>query len=95
MKKLDLKKNLKDLKGIDLVPNIKMNEVLAEKLSITLSENPTKMYEICKKLSKDGIIELDETDFSGLQNEVKKLKTLSNLALGQILLEFLKAKEIC
>ena len=102
--KLDLNKNIKNIKGNDIVFSKKdkegkiigeikkkLSDILCEHLVEIQSKNSVKIFEICQQLTKDGFIEIDTTDLATLEEEVKGLKTLTVLAQGQILLEFIKA----
>jgi hypothetical protein len=89
MKKLDFNFNLKNLDGTE-IQAAKANRILAEFIAGQTKGDPIKLYYWGLELYKSGVLELDKSDILSLKTMLSDTETLTVLAKGQLLEEFIK-----
>ncbi len=99
MKRIDASQALKNVDGMDikLTPDDTRLATLGKTLSVILGQcvpgdlkgmTPVKAWEISKKFSKEGVVELDKVDFAAVKdtiNEHPKLEVRISASILEIL----------
>lgn len=91
MYKIDLNRQMVDLKNepkeimIGSSLYSEMNKILAEILAMGNSSQSIKIMNVALKLYDEGVIDMDETDYSLLYEIVDKNDMLANIWKAQIL----------
>ena len=88
MKKLNLKKELRNIAGKIVFDEVgkplMLHEIVAECLPQGNSGNATKMMSICIRLVERGEVELDDSDIEFFKVAVKNCRTATDLVLAQV-----------
>jgi hypothetical protein len=85
MKKLNLNFAINDLDGIELA---RANKLLAASLMAEKNGDAVKYFDWAMTLNKEGIIEVDESDFNKIKEIVEKTEAITLIVKAQILKYF-------
>jgi hypothetical protein len=89
--KIDLQKPLLELDGSDSKGD-PLAKWLANMLKVSRTGDAIKYLDWAIELTKSGVLELDDSDYDALKQFIKEDSTVVNLVKGQLLREFLNAK---
>lgn len=89
--KLNLDKNLLDLKGYPLP--VKMDDALANMLAMSTVGKPAKMITWAVNLTNDGEIDVDKSELEFLTDFIELHPTATNLLKSQLLERIEKLEE--
>lgn len=90
--KIELNKKFKDLSGKEVGGDL-MNSIVANTLVQGKSDSTIKVYDMATTIFKDGIIELDSTDFDLLFKTIEDSEGLTTMGKAQILKELKSQKK--